>query len=358
MAAFSIPNISITGIVASVPSDMEDNMDLAMLHQQEKEYLIHKIGIKTRRIAPTGMSSVDLCVGAALALFQKSQCDPSSIGIVVFVTQTPDYPLPGNSMIVQKKLRLPETALFYDLHQGCSGYVYGLSMIAGLMHSLDINKGLLLVGDTLSHLLSPNDRTTKPIFSDAGSATLLEKSPDTQPMHFSLGADGTGANIIQVRGGGARHPFDLNSLSLKEYSPGIHRAAVHLTMEGIDVMNYSLRHVVPNIQSLLQVAGWDSESIDFFVFHQANKILNESLRKRLDLPVHKVPETLTSFGNTSCATIPITITNCLGEQVKKRALKLLLCGFGAGFSWGSALLETKQGIACPKPIEISMPYGE
>jgi 3-oxoacyl-[acyl-carrier-protein] synthase-3 len=234
--------------------------------------------------------------------------------------------------------------------------VYGLSMISGLMNAMNIEYGLLLAGDTLSHLLSPTDRTTRPIFSDAGSATLLFRETDAKPIHFNLGADGKGFDIIHVKDGGARNPFNINSLRMKLESPGIERAGVHLVMEGIDVMNYALKYVVPNVQTSLQIPGWDSESIDYFIFHQANKILNESLRRQLQLPPDKVPESLSAFGNTSCCTIPVTIAHCLEQRLQEKPLKLLLCGFGAGFSWGTALVETKPGMICPQPKQINS-YG-
>jgi 3-oxoacyl-[acyl-carrier-protein] synthase-3 len=352
MAFFSIPNIHIAGVASAVPEILADNLDLDLMERDEKTAFIRKVGIRMRRIAPKSVCASDLCISAAEQLLALRNETSKDIGALVFVTQTPDFLLPGNSMLAQKRLGLPASTYLIDLNQGCAGYVYGLAALSGMMHAARIRKGLLLVGDTITRLISPEDKSTLPIFSDAGSATLLESSAPRAAgdlMFFNLGADGRGANAIQMLDGGARSPFNEASLQMQDVHPGIRRAPAHLVMEGIDVLQYSFRYVVPNILEILEAAGWSIDDPDYYVFHQANRLLNEGLARKLGLKPEKIPYSLEDFGNTSCATIPVTLNSRLGSTLSKGRYKLLLSGFGVGFSWGSALVQV-DSITCPDVI--------
>jgi 3-oxoacyl-[acyl-carrier-protein] synthase-3 len=317
----------------------------------DKEAFVKKVGINSRRIAPKHICTSDLCIEAVNHLFSKTGTKPEDIGVVVFVTQTPDFTIPGNSMLIQERLRFPKSVLLLDLHQGCAGYVYGLSVLAGLLNTVGSDRGLLLVGDTITKLLSPEDKSTVPIFSDAASATLVERSSQGNPMQFKLGADGGGAEVISVVEGGARNPFTTESLKLKEVAPGIRRAPTHLKMLGLDVLHYSFRYVAPNIRQLLEQANQPIDEIDYFVFHQANQLLNQSLQKKLKIDPQKAPETLSVFGNTSSASIPLTICHRLGDVLVNSRKKILLSGFGMGFSWGSVLLDIGS-LDCVDVLEM------
>jgi 3-oxoacyl-[acyl-carrier-protein] synthase III len=352
MALFSIPNIKIKGITSAVPSVVVDNLELDLMTKDERDAFVKKVGIRKRRIAPPSVCASDLCVAAAERLFEDTNQDPEEIGALVFVTQTPDFLLPGNSMLTQKRLGLSNSTYLIDLNQGCAGYVYGLATLSVMMNSTGIKKGLLLVGDTITRLISPEDKSTLPIFSDAGSATLLDYSTSYTSISFNLGSAGEGAKAICMRDGGSRHPFGQESLNLQDIGPGIRRAPTHLAMEGVDVLQYSFRHVVPNILDLLNMAGWTIDEPDFYVFHQANKLLNQGLAKKLELNLAKVPESLADFGNTSSATIPVTINYRLNQFLPHGSHRLILSGFGIGFSWGSALMQV-DSVVCPQIIELN-----
>jgi 3-oxoacyl-[acyl-carrier-protein] synthase III len=349
---FSIPNIVIRAIASAVPANMADNLELALLNQSERDAFINRVGIRRRRLAPPDLCASDLCVKAAELILDETNTTPKDIGALVFVTQTPDFLLPGNSSLVQKRLALCNSTYVLDLNQGCAGYVYGLAALSSLMSSARINKGLLLVGDTISKLISQEDKSTLPIFSDAGSATLLEYSTISGPIFFNVGSEGDGASIICVRDGGARHPFVEQSLRLNDVGPGIRRAPLHLAMEGVDVVQYAFRYVVPSIVELLDQAGLNINSLDYFLFHQANRLLNEGLVRKLGVNSQKVPESLADFGNTSSATIPVTINYRLNQELSKGKHRLLLSGFGSGFSWGSAITQV-DSIFCPDVIELT-----
>jgi 3-oxoacyl-[acyl-carrier-protein] synthase-3 len=352
MALFSISNIRIEGIASAVPRATVDNLELDLMTKDEREAFVRKVGIRRRRIAPPATCASDLCIAAAERLFQDTKERREQIGALVFVTQTPDFLLPGNSALTQKRLGLRNSTYLLDLNQGCAGYVYGLATLAAVMNATGIGKGLLLVGDTITRLLSCEDKSTLPIFSDAGSATLLTYSKGAAPVYFNLGTDGEGAGAIRMHDGGSRHPFGEQSLALQDIGPGVRRAPAHLAMEGVDVLQYSFRYVVPNILDLLNKAEWTANDPDYYIFHQANRLLNEGLAKKLELKLAKVPESLTDFGNTSSATIPVTINYRLNQVLPEGSHKLLLAGFGIGFSWGSALVQV-DSLVCPEVIEVN-----
>lgn len=336
MALFSISNTRITGVAAAVPKREVSNKFLTGMSAEEIELLIDTTGIEKRRVASDELCASDLCRIAAEKLLEELQWERSEIEALIFVTQTPDYQVPGNSMLLQEQLSLPTTCLALDINQGCAGYVYGLSVLTGLMSASGLKKGLLLVGDTITRLLDKDDKGTVPIFSDAGTATAIEFDADAPNMSFNLQTDGRKHNAIIVEEGGARKPA-VKGGSMK--------------MRGHDIFTFGLKEVAPNIAALLQFSGMKTDEIDFFVLHQANKLLNEAIRKKIGVDLDKMPGTLHKFGNTSCATIPLTLVSELKDILKTQQRHLILSGFGVGLSWGSVSLEMKH-IVCPELIEI------
>jgi 3-oxoacyl-[acyl-carrier-protein] synthase-3 len=353
MGYFSIANVRLAAIAAAVPSKQVSNEDLDLLSGPEAKAFIKTVGIRTRRIAPPALCASDLCAAAARRILELRGLKAADIGALVFVTQTPDYVLPGNSTLVQRWLGLPSSAYLLDVNQGCAGYVYGLASLASVMKVANIQYGLLLVGDTITRLLSPQDKSTIPIFSDAGSATLVELDPNAEPMHFSLGANGEGVEVIYVQTGGARKPCGSDNLAAGEQNDDS-ASSFHLSMRGMDVLHYALKYVAPNIRELLASAGVALDMPDYFIFHQANRVLNDCLLRKLGIAPEKAPETLFDYGNTSSATIPVTVCKRLSSQLAVGRNRLVLSGFGAGFSWGSALLTT-ESILCPDILEVNSP---
>src|SRR5215467_5072678 len=207
MALFSIPDVRLRAVSVAVPAQQIRNQDLDLLDESQSQAFARNVGIETRRKAPPAICASDLCVAAGRCVLERMGIRPVEIGILVFVTQTPDYPVPGNSMLAQRQLGFPSSSYLLDLNQGCAGYVYGLASMAGLMHSTGIERGLLLAGDTLTRIVSSRDGSTVPLFSDAGSATILERDPQSPPMYLNLGREGREAEVIHVKGGGARQTF-------------------------------------------------------------------------------------------------------------------------------------------------------
>lgn len=351
MPIASIDGIKLSGLAASVPKDIQSNRDYPFSTEREKELFIKTVGIEERRVAPVGLTASDLCFEAAEQLIDKLGCPREEIKVLVFVSQTPDYLIPPTSTILQDRLGLQKDCIALDINLGCSGYVYGLFMVASFMKSLSAKKGLLLVGDVSTSCLSSEDKSTAPIFSDAGSATLLEKTDSSEIMHFNLKNDGSGYEAISIPDGGMRNPFTEASLKVEDLEKGIKRNATHLIMRGLEVFNFSQREVVPNVNELIEALSQNTEAYDYFVFHQANRLLNEAIRKKLGLSPEQVPYSLKHFGNTSSASIPITLVTEIREALEQKNLNLVLSGFGVGLSWGSVNLKTEK-LTCLPLLEI------
>ncbi len=339
MSLVTVNSASIKGIATAIPKD-------AVLNTNEK--FTSTTGVYERRIAKSSVCASDLCEAAANDIIHNLGVNKEDIGILIFVSQTPDYQLPVTSTILQHKLGLPQSCICFDIPLGCSGYVYGLYVMSSLISSGILKKGLLLVGDTISKQVNPKDQSTEPLFGDAGTATLIEFDKDSSPMLFNLGSDGSGFNSIIVPDGGYRN--QITESSLKPYILNdLERRKCDLHLDGIDVFNFGVGKVPKIINEFTEHFNIDLNAIDYFVFHQANKFMNEKIYKKLKLDPDKILTSLDKFGNTSSATIPLTITYNL-DSVKKGA-NLLICGFGVGLSWGCCYIES-DSVYCSKLIEI------
>lgn len=350
MALFSVPNVKVSGLSVAVPKGIADNAALPLLPEQERELFIRTVGIRYRRVAEQGTTASDLCYAAADKLLDDLKWSRDEVSVLVFITQTPDYLIPNTSSILQHKLGLPKSCLVFDVNLGCSGYTYGLSIIAGLLQNMPGAKGLLLVGDISTATVSQQDKSTAPLFSDAGSATALEFSLN-HTMHFNLQTDGKEFDDIIIPDGGYRNFYTPASAEMVEHGKGVVRSNLHMKLDGLKIFNFALREIAPNINTLMAETKKDKSDINYFVFHQANLLMLESVRKKLQLESEKVPYSLYNYGNTSSATIPLTMLVNLRSQLTSSKLSFILCGFGVGLSWGSVYLET-ENLVCPELIEI------
>jgi 3-oxoacyl-[acyl-carrier-protein] synthase-3 len=340
MAIFEIPDIRIAGLSACVPKKILSNHDYNWITKKERDQLIQMIGVETRHIAEPGQTTSDLCFQAAEQLLDKLGWERVEVNLLVFVSQSRDYIIPSTSAILQDRLKLPKTCMAIDINLGCSGYVYGLSVIGSLMKTTGMNKGLLLVGDLSNVTSCYRDKSTYPLFGDAGTATALELKPGYAPMQFNLQTDGSGFEAIIIQDGGVRNIPDKSSFSQKKYGEGIYHSRMQISLNGIEVFNFSLREVVPNIKTTLKHFNRQLDEFDFLVFHQANRLINETIRKMLKVTPEKVPYSLKDFGNTSCSSVPLTMVSQIREALRDKPQKLLLSAFGIGLSWGTALIET------------------
>lgn len=340
MANFKIQNVSLTGIAVAVPKAKTVNLDNPFFSKEDVEKFTATTGVSEFRIADTTTTS-DLGFEAAQKLISEMNIDKNDIDVLIFVSQTPDYlNIPNTAPLIQDKLGLPKTCLAFDLPLGCSGFVYGLSTLASYMQNPSFKKGLLICGDTLSKIVGNEDKSAALLFGDAAAATLLERVESKSQMYFSLGTDGSGYKAIIINDGGARNPFNENSLAVVDYGNEIKRNQCELALDGMDVFSFGITQAPKSVKELVAFSDIKIEEVDFAIFHQANKMMNEMIRKKLKLETEKVPYSLGKFGNTSSASIPVTMVTELKNQLRKGQNKLLFCGFGVGLSWGSCYLTT------------------
>ncbi|MCD4725887.1 MAG: ketoacyl-ACP synthase III [Bacteroidales bacterium] len=351
MAVFSIPDIRMAGIAASVPRQEYNNRDYELISEKEKDTFIKIAGVEKRRVAVPGMTTSDLCFSAAHKLLEGLNWKTEDIELLIFVSQSRDYLIPATAGILQDRLGLPKSCMAFDISLGCSGYVYGLSVMGRMMANGAIKKGLFLVGDVSTQNTSFKDKSTFPLFGDAGSATAIEYVKGAAEMAFNLQTDGAGYKAIIIPDGGIRNFASRESFEYEEISEGITRNKLHIALDGLEVFNFSLREVAPNIRTLLKQVDKNVEDIDYFVMHQANRLMNETIRKQLKINPEKYPYSMGEYGNTSSASIPLTIAAALSEEISGKDLNMLFSGFGVGLSWGSVVLKTDK-ILCPEIIEL------
>jgi 3-oxoacyl-[acyl-carrier-protein] synthase-3 len=355
MAFFKMEHIQIRGISVCVPKRIEENVSFPLFNEDEAKKFIVTTGVERKRKVENNVCTSDLCVSAAESLISSLQWSKDDISILVFVTNAPDYILPATSPIIQHRLGLSKDCYTLDISLGCSGWVYGMSVVAGLLTRIAGGKGraLLLTGDTPSKYSSTEDKSTYPLFGDAGTATALEYAEDAEPMLFGMNSDGSGYKSIIINDGGYgfRNPFTVSSLDMVVRDDGIVSNNLQQILDGMDVFSFGIREVPKSINRLFETFDLDKDKVDYFIFHQANLYMNEQIRKKLKLPPEKVPYSLKDFGNTSSASIPITMATQLHKDLREKKLRHIACGFGVGLSWGSMFFTT-DNVICPPLVEV------
>ncbi len=353
MAFFSFANTRIAGISACVPKNIFDNDNYDLLNDKERRILIKTTGVEQKRFVSKGTLSSDLCYEAANKLIEQLQWNREDIDILIFVSQTRDYLMPATACILQDRLKLSKNCLAFDLDLGCSGYVYGLSVIYGLMASGQLNKALLLTGEIPSPNISYKDKSTFPLFGDAGAATAIEYKKDYPDSYFNLQTDGSGYKAIHIPDGGMKnYPDPEKTFREEKIAEGIIRNRAQIALDGLKVFDFTLKEVAPNVKKLFEQASISKDDIDYFVFHQANKLINETVRRQLKVEPEKYLYSIDRFGNTSSASIPLTMVTEIRNELENKKLKLCISGFGVGLSWGSCIVET-DNIVCPDLVEIN-----
>jgi 3-oxoacyl-[acyl-carrier-protein] synthase-3 len=342
MASLSVGGIAIKGISCSVPAQIERNIDITNQPIEDIQKFINSTGIEERRIASEDVCTSDLCIKAAEDLVESLGWEKDSVDILIFVSQTPDYVIPVTSAILQDRLQLSKNCIAFDVPLGCSGYVYGMSIITGMMKAFGLKRGIFLAGDTCSKFISKDDKSTFPLFGDAGSATAFELDDSASRIYFDMGTDGSGYEAIIIPSGGCRSPMSAKVLEQVEQEPGISRNQFQLHLNGMDVFSFGISQAPKTVNNLLNTFSLQKDDVDYFVFHQANMLMNTKIARKLSLPESKTPYSLKNFGNTSSATIPLTIVTELQEQLKQKDANFVVCGFGVGLSWGTAHLNLKK----------------
>lgn len=337
MAFLEFQNVRIAGFSAGVPKQIVPNEQVESKDYEASDF-IATTGVKERRLGD--FTTSDLCYAATERLLSDLGWNREDVGALIFVSQTPDYILPATACILQDRLKLSKECYAFDISLGCSGWVYGLSVAAGLISKNGITKVLLLAGDAKKRAAANPD----PLFGHAGTVTALEYSEESSGFKFHVGTDGSGYDAIITPDGGSRNQFTADSLKLVAGEDGILRHRLQTVMKGMDVFSFGITVVPKTVKRLLERHNVDISSIDYFIFHQANRMMNEKIRKKLKLPEEKVPYCMGEFGNTSSASIPLTIVTQIADDVRSRSLHLLACGFGVGLSWATVLFDADKVV--------------
>jgi 3-oxoacyl-[acyl-carrier-protein] synthase-3 len=338
-----IMRAQIAAIEYYLPETVLTNDDLAQLYPAWPARLVEeKTGIKTRHIAGEDETAADMAIKAAQKLFDRNICGPDDIEFVLLCTQSPDYFLPTSACLIQNRLRIPKTCGAFDFNLGCSGFVYGLAVSRALIENGLAANVLLLTADTYSKYIHPMDRSVRTLFGDAATATLVRRvetngSDGTLIGPFVFGTDGSGADLLIVPAGGLRLPCS-DQTSVEEIDEkGNTRSKNNLLMNGPAILTFSMSAVPALVEKLLLKSGMDRDGVDTFVFHQANKLMLDVLRKQCNIPSERFVVDLNDKGNTVGSTIPIALTDAFRAGKIKPKARVMLVGFGVGLSWAGAL---------------------
>ena len=345
MAKITYHGVGIKALSACVPSDVVYNKDLGyLIPEEEIDKTINNIGIEQRRISAPDVMASDLCFKAAQQLMSDNHIQPESIDVLLFMSQTADYRIPATSCLLQHRLGLPRETMCFDISLGCSGYLFALSAAFAYASMEGINRVLLLDGETFSKIVNRRDKVDWPLYGDAGTATLVEKG-DYGDATFMLNTDGSGENALKIHAG-MRNPITPESCVEREREDGNIRNDLEVFMDGMDVFNFAISKVPKSVKQLLKETDRSIDDVDYLVFHQANRFMMDFFVKKLKISPDRVPYCIHKYGNTSSASIPLTISSELSKQLTGDNM-VLMSGFGAGLSWGSAIMNMRDCKVSP-----------
>jgi len=321
-----------------LPEKILNNEELSRIFPEyTPEEIFRRTGIKERRIAADDEIPSDSAVIATEQFFaQHSFCKKEDIDFLIFTTEMVDRRGPATACILQNKMGLPTTIGAIDIPMGCSGFIYGLLVANSLISSKAAKNILFLTGDAATKVIHPQDHELRMLFGDAMAVTLIGESDSTDIGSFVIGTDGSGAPNLIVEGCcGAEKP---TREWLDKYSEAGGMAYGMLGMKGTEILNFSLKKVPPMVKELLEKEKLTMEDIDLFVFHQASGFILEVLRRKMKIPKEKFFTNLEYLGNTVAATIPIALCDAMKAGKAKKGDKVLIAGFGIGYSWGATIL--------------------
>lgn len=309
-------SVGIEAIEYYLPKRFMTSEELASNFGFDLQFVEEKIGVKRIYIAGENEMTSDLAVAAIKKLFEKRPDIKEKINVIAVCTQTPDYQLPHTSALVHKKLGLNMDVACFDIGLGCSGFVYGLSVVKAFMEENDMEYGILVTAETYSKIINVRDKNTKPLFSDAAAVTLIGKKPYLTPLKFTFGTNG--------------NSYDSLILRNQDY----------LFMDGRGIFEFVATVVPDDLKRCLEINGLKIGDIDYFVFHQASNFMLDTLSKKIGIAGdHRVLKCLDRFGNTVSSSIPIALDTIKGTD-GNGGLKILISGFGVGLSWASTILTT------------------
>ena len=322
-----------------LPERILTNEELAQeFPEWDVDKVYNKVGVRRRHLAAAGETAGDLAEKAARTLFEEYGVAPSEVDFLLLCTQSPDHFLPSTACILQDRLGIPTSAGAFDYNLGCSGCIYGMAMAKGLIAAGLATNVLLLTAETYTKYLHPSDKSNKTIFGDGAAACLISKEKGLAEIgDFVLGTDGSGAANLMLRSGAARQPEKTGRFAMDD--DGHTNYEDYLYMNGSAIFNFTLETVPPLMKSLLSKNGLEKDDVDYYVFHQANQYMLNTIRKVCGLPADKFYVDLEETGNTVSSTILIGLKECLKAGKIAPGMKVMVCGFGVGLSYGGTLLQ-------------------
>ena len=335
---------AIRAIASYLPERAVTNDELAAeFADWDPQTAYAKTGVRSRRVVAPGECASDLAYQAAEKLLASADIGREAIDYLILCTQSPDYFLPTTACLLQHRLHLRTEVGAIDVNQGCSGFVYGLGLACGLIESGQARNVLLLTADTYTRFLNARDRSVRTVFGDGAAAVLVAPADGERRLigPFVYGTDGTGAGNLIVPAGGLRTPRDAATEVERQDAYGNVRAASNLYMNGAEIMRFALLRVPDLVRRLAESTGDDGE-VDFYIFHQASKLLLDQLRMRLKIPAPKFYAEISDVGNTVSATIPIALERALVSGQIRCGSRVLVAGFGVGYSWAGTIVTIHQ----------------
>lgn len=351
MALWEIKNVALRGVTGTVPDHAVKTSDFDIFTQEEADIFDNTVGISNRYIGPESLCTSDLCFDAAERLIAALGWEKDSIDVLVFGSVTGDYKTPPTAGILQHRLGLPTSTFVLDIPMGCCGSMYAINVAGNLLSAGNVKRALLLVGDTALRMGSLKDKSRVPLFGDSGTAMALEYDPTASDIVIEFNTLGSGYEALITPHGGFRHPITAESFIEEDFGNGIIRAPKDTLINGMDVFSFAISRPPISIKKMMERYELTADNVDYFLIHQANKLIVDRIVKKLKLPLEKVPYDLQEFGNLGGASIPMLMTYNLAEELQKRPLTLLCSSFGLGLTWGTMVLKTNP-ILIPELVKL------
>lgn len=347
MALWEIKNVALRGVTGTVPNHAVKTADFDIFTAEEAEVFDNTVGIKNRYIGSEDVCTSDLCHNAAERLIEALGWEKESIDVLIFGSVTGDYKTPPTSGILQHRLGLPNSTFVLDIPMGCCGSIYSINVAGNLLSRGDVKRALLLVGDTALRMGSMKDKSRVPLFGDSGTAMALEYDPNAEDIIIDFNTLGAGYEALITPHGGFRHPITPESFIEEDFGNGIIRAPKDTLINGMDVFSFAISRPPISIKKLMEQYEITADDIDYFLIHQANKLIVDRIVKKLKLPLEKVPYDLQEFGNLGGASVPMLMAYNLVEEMSKRPLTLLCSSFGLGLTWATMILKVNKPVVLP-----------
>lgn len=348
MAYWEIKNVALRGVTGTIPNNPVKSAELDVFNEEDAQLFDDTVGIKNRYLAPGGVCASDLCFDAAERLIDGLGWEKDSIDVLVFASVTGDYKTPPTSGILQDRLGLPPSTFVVDLPMGCCGTLYAINVAGNMLSAGTAKRALLLIGDTASRMGSYKDKSRVPLFGDAGMAMALEYDTSAEQIAIEMNTLGSGYKALMTPHGGYRHPISKEESFVEEdFGNGIIRAPKDALINGMDVFSFAITKPPISIKRMMEKYGLTTDNVDYFLIHQANKLIVDRIVKKLKLPLEKVPYDLQEFGNLGGASIPMLMTYNIAEELRTKPLTMVCSAFGLGLTWGTMVLRTSPLAVFP-----------